>query len=244
MPFRQPLTGLAPRLLLTHMAPVLVLLVGLAAVIAGLALMTRTIAEVDERHVSTLNGDEQLYRAILEVGGAARQGYAACRVGTADGAVGASLRSPSEHLQARYTRSTTLSPRLRATAARYAAHTDALLAAPTRAEPEARVAQLRAQRKQIEDGLALEVTQAFQAIREADVAMDTSRRQVQSAQEAYRVARELFNAGRATSTTLTDAETDLTRARLEVLNARVDARVARVRLEHAVGRDARQAPAK
>jgi outer membrane protein TolC len=106
------------------------------------------------------------------------------------------------------------------------------------------VAQLRAQRKQIEDGLALEVTQAFQAIREADVAMDTSRRQVQSAQEAYRVARELFNAGRATSTTLTDAETDLTRARLEVLNARVDARVARVRLEHAVGRDARQAPAK
>jgi outer membrane protein TolC len=121
---------------------------------------------------------------------------------------------------------------------------DALLAAPTRAEPEARVAQLRAQRKQIEDGLALEVTQAFQAIREADVAMDTSRRQVQSAQEAYRVARELFNAGRATSTTLTDAETDLTRARLEVLNARVDARVARVRLEHAVGRDARQAPAK
>ncbi len=131
MPFRQPLTGLAPRLLLTHMAPVLVLLVGLAAVIAGLALMTRTIAEVDERHVSTLNGDEQLYRAILEVGGAARQGYAACRVGTADGAVGASLRSPSEHLQARYTRSTTLSPRLRATAARYAAHTDALLAAPS-----------------------------------------------------------------------------------------------------------------
>lgn len=121
---------------------------------------------------------------------------------------------------------------------------DALLAAPTRAEPEARIAQMRAQRKQIEDGLALEVTQAFQGIREADVAIDTSKRQVQSAQEAYRVARELFNAGRATSTTLTDAETDLTRARLEVLNARVDARVARVRLEHALGRDVRSGSAK
>jgi len=114
---------------------------------------------------------------------------------------------------------------------------DALLAGPSRAEPEARVAQLRAQRKQFEDGLALEVTQAFQTIREADFAIESGKRQVQSAQEAYRVARELFNAGRATSTTLTDAETELTQARLEALNGRVDARIARVKLEHALGRD-------
>ena len=58
-----------------------------------------------------------------------------------------------------------------------------------------------------------------------------------SATEAYRVARELFNNGRATATTLTDSETDLTRARLDALNASVDARTARVRLEHALGRD-------
>jgi outer membrane protein len=45
--------------------------------------------------------------------------------------------------------------------------------------------------------------------------------------------------GRATSTMLTDAEADLTRARLEQLNARIEARAARVRLEHALGRDAR-----
>jgi outer membrane protein TolC len=42
-----------------------------------------------------------------------------------------------------------------------------------------------------------------------------------------------------TSTTLTDAETELTRARLQTVNARVDARVARVRLDHALGRDTR-----
>ena len=44
--------------------------------------------------------------------------------------------------------------------------------------------------------------------------------------------------GRATSVELTDAETDLTRARLDAINARIDLRIARVRLVHAVGRDA------
>jgi outer membrane protein TolC len=55
-------------------------------------------------------------------------------------------------------------------------------------------------------------------------------------------ARELFNAGRGTSTTLIDAETALAQARFDHLNARVDARIARVRLDHAVGRDAKPVP--
>jgi outer membrane protein TolC len=53
------------------------------------------------------------------------------------------------------------------------------------------------------------------------------------------VTKELFNNGRATSTTLTDSETELTRARLDLLTARVNARTARVRLDHALGRDVR-----
>ncbi len=53
------------------------------------------------------------------------------------------------------------------------------------------------------------------------------------------MTKELFNNGRATSTTLTDSETELTRARLDLLNARVNARTARVRLDHALGRDVR-----
>ena len=79
-------------------------------------------------------------------------------------------------------------------------------------------------------------------MKEAEFAMDTSKRELTSAQEAYRVAHELFINGSATSTTLTDAETELTRARLDLLNAQVDARTARVRLDHAVGRDAKLAP--
>jgi outer membrane protein len=78
-------------------------------------------------------------------------------------------------------------------------------------------------------------------VKEADFALVSSKQQVASAEEAYRVARELFVNGRATSTTLTDAETELTRARLELVNAKIDTRTARVRLEHALGRDTRPA---
>ena len=50
--------------------------------------------------------------------------------------------------------------------------------------------------------------------------------------------RELYRAGKATVVDVTDAETDLTRARVEVFNSNVDERMARVALEHALGRDA------
>ncbi|WP_394822771.1 TolC family protein [Pendulispora albinea] len=102
---------------------------------------------------------------------------------------------------------------------------------------ESRAAQLEAQRQVQRDGIEVEVMQAWQKIKEADVALESTKRQLASATEAYRVARELFNAGRGTSTTLTDSETELTKARLAELNAKVDARIARVQLDHALGRD-------
>ncbi len=118
---------------------------------------------------------------------------------------------------------------------------DFLVAGGTSSEATARAAALDAQRNAIRDGIDLEVTQAYQAILEADTAVTTTQRQLESALEGYRVARELFNNGRGTGTTVIDAESALAAARLEHLNARVDARVARVRLEHAVGRDTRGA---
>ena len=107
-------------------------------------------------------------------------------------------------------------------------------------EWDARAAVLDAQKQLVRDGIELEVANAYNTVREGDLAIATTRRQLMSATEAHRVARELFINGRATSTTLTDAETDLLRARLEGLNASIEARMARVRLEHAVGRVAKQ----
>ena len=107
------------------------------------------------------------------------------------------------------------------------------------ADLESRAANLLAQKQVLRDGIAIEVTQAFQAVQEADFALGSTEKQLASAREAVRVARELFKAGRVNSTTLTDAETELTRARLSLLNARIEARTARVRLEHSLGRDSR-----
>jgi len=76
------------------------------------------------------------------------------------------------------------------------------------------------------------------SLREARTAIESSARGLSAAEESYRVRRSLFQNGRSTSVELTDAETDLTRSRLESINARVDLQVARVRLEHALGRDA------
>lgn len=119
---------------------------------------------------------------------------------------------------------------------------DLVLGGAQSAEYEARAAALEAQKLAVRDGVELEVVQAYQAALEAEVAMQTTTRQLESATEGYRVARELFNNGRGTGTTLIDAETVLAQTRFEHLNARVDARIARVRLEHATGRDVKGNP--
>ena len=102
---------------------------------------------------------------------------------------------------------------------------------------DAQAAQLEAQRDVLLDGIRLEVLQSAQALREALVAIETTQRGLEAAEESYRVRRELFRNGRATTMEVTDAEMELLRARLEALNARVDLRTANLRLEHALGRD-------
>ena len=98
-------------------------------------------------------------------------------------------------------------------------------------------AALEAQAQVTRENIEVEITQDWQALKAAEFALGSTSRELASATEAYRVARELFNNGRGTSTTLTDAEGELTRARIDALNAAVNARIARVRLEHGVGRD-------
>ncbi len=116
---------------------------------------------------------------------------------------------------------------------------DALTASAAGRQIEARMRGLLEQRQAAMDGIRAEVVAAWEAAREAEAAVASGARGLASAEEGYRVRRELFRNGRATSVELTDAETDLTHARLDALNARVDQRVARVRLLHATGRDER-----
>ncbi len=118
---------------------------------------------------------------------------------------------------------------------------DILINGASAANMDAHAADIEANKNVVRDNIEVEVTQMLQSVRLADFGIESSTRELASADEAYRVARELFNNGRGTSTTLTDAETDLTRARLDLLNSKADARIARIRLEHALGRDAKPA---
>ena len=120
---------------------------------------------------------------------------------------------------------------------------DAFTSAGAGAEIEASAAKLRAQRAQLRDAVLSEVTQSVLAARTADTAVETGVLGLAAAEEAYRVRRELYRVGKATSVELTDAESNLFRARLVVVSARIDQRIARVRIDHAAGRDA-QPPAR
>jgi outer membrane protein len=117
--------------------------------------------------------------------------------------------------------------------------TDIPSAAATEREQAARRRELQANRARLLDGLRLEVGEARGTLREAEAALASTTQAVAAAEESHRARTDLFKNGKATVVELTDAETELTRARLELVNAHIDARTSRVRLDHALGRDAR-----
>ena len=101
----------------------------------------------------------------------------------------------------------------------------------------AKVAELSAQRRALEEGLRVEVATAISELNNSLAAVKTSREALKSAEEGFRVRTELFKAGRATTLEVTDAQNSLTGVRLELVFAHADARIARDKLAHALGRD-------
>jgi outer membrane protein TolC len=97
--------------------------------------------------------------------------------------------------------------------------------------------ELRADRENLVRATRIEVLSAQQAVQVALLALQTSKTALDSAEEGYRVRRELLNAERATAVELVDAQTTLTQARVASLNARIDLRVAISQLAHALGDD-------
>jgi outer membrane protein TolC len=110
------------------------------------------------------------------------------------------------------------------------------------AEQQAHAAAMRAESAQVRDAALLEVAQGVLAMRTADSSIDSSDAQLRAAEEAYRSRRELFLFNKGTSVELADAEASLFRARLAAVSARIDQRIARVRVEHATGRDVSRKP--
>lgn len=101
-----------------------------------------------------------------------------------------------------------------------------------------KAAEYRAQRQALEDGLRVEVAQAVLEAENAKTSVLTAEEVLRSAEEGYRVRRELYKVGRATTLELSDAETSLAQARLDLVFSKMDAKIARSRLLHVLGRDA------
>lgn len=114
---------------------------------------------------------------------------------------------------------------------------DALVASGATAEAKARAAGIAEQKAIVRDGLRLEVTSAYADMQKSLATIEASERQVTASEESLRVRNELFKNGKATSVELVDGEAEVTRARLGRLNARIGLAVAKVRLDHATGRD-------
>ncbi len=102
---------------------------------------------------------------------------------------------------------------------------------------EADLRELQAQERSIEHGLRNEVLTAYRQEQEARLAARTATRGLEAAEAAYQDRQLLYENGRATSLDLLEAETSLVSARLNLVQSLVSLKNARVRLDHALGRD-------
>ncbi len=102
---------------------------------------------------------------------------------------------------------------------------------------DAERAQMMAQRSAIQDALRVEILSAKGAMQEALIAMKTAQQGHAAAEAALKAREALHAGGRATSLELIQAETTRLQARLNLVEAHIALRVARVQLDHALGRD-------
>jgi outer membrane protein TolC len=176
-------------------------------------------------------------RALEEAGRAARHGASAQRAGSIprlDAFGDVTYANPNQRYFPQQDRwRTTWSVGLAATWN----VTDVFLTQAQGNELDATARSLEAQRAALADGIEQEVTAQYLSREKARGALESTRRGVAAASEAYRVAVDLYRAGKATTTEVIDAEADLLAARLSEINARIDLRIAETRLRHAVGRD-------
>ncbi len=102
-------------------------------------------------------------------------------------------------------------------------------------EAKARVREVKARTKQLEEGLALEAESRWvehaSAVDQASLAAEA----VKVAESNYELVRKRFDAKAATTFDLVEAETSLTKARTDEKMARVSALLARARLARAAG---------
>lgn len=115
--------------------------------------------------------------------------------------------------------------------------TDMGTASANSSETAAKRAQVVSQKRKIEDALRIEILSAQQAMKEARLSAKTAVQAEKAADAAYEARDRLFQHGRATHLEVIQAETSQFQARLNLIDAYIALRIAKVKLEHALGRD-------
>ncbi len=87
----------------------------------------------------------------------------------------------------------------------------------------------------MKDGIALEVTQSFLALRQAKEKIDVARQGVTQAEENYRVTNDKYKEGLSLTTDLLDADVALMQAKTNYTQALVDFEVAEASLQRSIG---------
>lgn len=103
-------------------------------------------------------------------------------------------------------------------------------------QAERQLRQVEASMKALQDGIALEVTQAVLALNEAKQSLALAEENVAQAEENYKVTLDKFREGMVTNTEVLDANSLLVKARTDHVSALADYQVALARLDRALGR--------
>jgi outer membrane protein TolC len=104
-------------------------------------------------------------------------------------------------------------------------------------EARASRSQAEADLRTLEDGIAVQVTQAYENLHASRAAIEAAREGVEAADETLRVRTEQYRAGATVVTELVLAVNERARAQLDLVSAAIDARVAYSQLQRATGSD-------
>lgn len=102
-------------------------------------------------------------------------------------------------------------------------------------EAESRKIQLESIKRNLEEGIRLELKQAFLLLEETEKRIPAARKAVEQGEENLRVSQERYSAQVTTSTEVLDAQTQLTQARVNYYSALYDNHLAKAALLRAVG---------
>ncbi|MBC7327369.1 TolC family protein [bacterium] len=94
---------------------------------------------------------------------------------------------------------------------------------------------LKANLAQLEDGVRLEVKNAYTSLENARAKLEVAQKVLEQAREAYRLAQARYEAGVSTQVELLDTQSALTQAEVNYVNALFDFHIAKINLDKAIG---------